>query len=659
MTKTPFRPRARLLQLLGDQLIGSSKLAVFELVKNAYDADASKVSVTIKGIKSGDPYIVIRDNGVGMSADTIQNVWMVPGDDHREKQRKELRRTTKFKRLPLGEKGVGRFAVHKLGDEIKMITRASGHKEAIVSIDWPTQLENQFLDETDVKVSEREAKVFEGKKTGTAIRISKLREQNWTRGETRKLFRQIMSISSPFKKYDDNFVVTLKVPEFPEWVSEIPDAELISRTVTDPDNPKSRKKKLIADWVTIDGIGPVEGEFYVFDRDPEILSKYGDSRQLSNYLDQNGGIRVYRDGIRVYNYGELGDDWLGLDLRRVNSPVRKLSRNIVIGTIDLDLENSPVLKEKTNREGFVDNDAYDKLKSVILGALGQLEVERFKDKQRLKALTGKSTKAPKDLKTPISKLRRISKKHKISKETDPVINQIEKDYSNLRDNFLRAGLSQVGLALVFHEVERGLDVLYDSIEQKVTLSDLSKQASELRKILEISTQLLKKGEKDKHSLKLLVKRAKDLSRVRFRVHKIKLECPILNDDGADEEAVFAFGLVLGALTNILDNAVHWLKIGHATEKTSRRIYVDLIVDYPQGPAIIIADNGTGFLDNPEELIQPFFSRRPDGMGLGLHYSNMVMQINDGALVFVDDDDNDFFVPEEYNGAKVALVFKGT
>jgi len=697
---TPFRPRARLLQLLGDQLIGSDKLAIFELVKNAYDADASKVTVTLHDLKSENPYIVVKDDGTGMSRETILNVWMVPADDFREKQREELTRSEKFKRLPLGEKGVGRFAVHKLGDEIIMITRAEGYLECRTKISWPEQLENKFLDETNIITKERKAQWFKGKKTGTAIKISKLRQKTWARGDVRRLYRQLMSISSPFKKYDDGFEVVLNVPDYPEWVSEIPDAEdllrkapwhykfkfdgntfkfsykfkgvpgikvdkrnsnradiplQISKIISSPESAVGKQKKLLADEATLDGIGSVEGEFYVFDRDRIIMSKYGDTQQLTDYLDQNGGIRVYRDGIRVYNYGEEGDDWLGLDLRRVNSPVRKLSRNIVIGTIDLSLEESHFLKEKTNREGFVENDALKRLKSVILGALAQLEVERFKDKQNLRAVTGTSKNPPKDLKSPVAKIRKIAAKHKITSETEPILLKIEKDYDNLRDNFLRAGLSQVGLGLVFHEIERGMDVLYDAIKGGIDLSEISRQASELRKILEISTQLLKKGDKATHSLRKLIKRARDLSSVRFRVHKVELECPALEEGSIDEDSVFAFGLALGALTNLIDNAVHWLKIAHPEGAVTRKVYLDLIPDYPQGPAIIVADNGTGYLDNTEELIQPFFSRRPDGMGLGLHYANMVMQLNDGALIFPTKDE--FEIPTAYDGAVVALVFK--
>ena len=116
-------------------------------------------------------------------------------------------------------------------------------------------------------------------------------------------------------------------------------------------------RKIVADVTTTQGIGPVAGEFYVFDRDREVLRRLGDTRLMNDYLDRNGGVRVYRDGIRVYNYGERGDDWLGLDLRRVNRPTRRISRNIILGAVHLSLEASDGLRKKTNRAGFIENDA--------------------------------------------------------------------------------------------------------------------------------------------------------------------------------------------------------------------------------------------------------------------------------------------------------------
>jgi hypothetical protein len=98
-------------------------------------------------------------------------------------------------------------------------------------------------------------------------------------------------------------------------------------------------------------IGPVDLQLYVFDREPQVLALgVTDKKGLKDFLDTVGGIRVYREGIRVYNYGEPGDDWLGLDGRRVNIPTARISNNLVIGAVSLDLAQSKDLVEKTNRE---------------------------------------------------------------------------------------------------------------------------------------------------------------------------------------------------------------------------------------------------------------------------------------------------------------------
>jgi anti-sigma regulatory factor (Ser/Thr protein kinase) len=313
-----FRPRSRLLQLLGDQLIGSAKLAVFELVKNAYDADASHVRVILRRLRSPSPEITVIDDGEGMSLATIRDVWLVPGDDHREKERAAQKRSPKFGRLPLGEKGVGRFAVHKLGDQITLVTRAAGEMECVVKINWPELLQHEFLDRAFVTVREREPKIFADDKTGTVINISSLRETSWTRRDVRDLYRQLTSIASPFGKYSSDFNVRVEVPDEPTYLNDLPDtSELVRsapwhftfsfdgttfqytyefrgvpgisarpRIVERPEFPlqvlprlepddldpsggakRKRPKKITADSAMLRGVGPIKGEFYVFDRD--------------------------------------------------------------------------------------------------------------------------------------------------------------------------------------------------------------------------------------------------------------------------------------------------------------------------------------------------------------------------------------------------------
>lgn len=706
----PFRPRARLLQLLGDQLIGTPRLAVFELVKNAYDADAETVTVTLKGLKTDNPTIVVEDDGDGMALSTIKDIWLVPAHDHRELQRKALKRT-RLKRLPLGEKGLGRFAVHKLGDRIELVTRANGQPECVVDIDWSVLIEKQFLSDAEVVVKTRKPEVFKSPQTGTRLTISKLRGAAWTRGEVRRLQRQITAIASPFTNRSDRFETELKVPDHPDWVSGVPDVDVLLKRApwcfrfsledgvleweyefrgvtgiklerrkkqekdgilliaqerdidflgTDQGSKSSMPKRITADSTITDGIGTVKGQFYIFDRDREILIKLGHSQLVQNFLDENGGVRVYRDGIRVYNYGEPGDDWLGLDLRRVNTPTRNISRNIVVGAIDLSLEQSHQLTEKTNREGFVENDAYRRLRKTVLGALAILEIERKIDKDNIRTITGKGNDPEvANITQPLQALREAASKHHLSKVLDPLINKAEKNYNEMRDTMLRAGLSGMGLAIVFHEIEQGVRVLHDAIEAGRSRESVQVQARELVHILDGFSELLRKGEQRPNSMKQLIRRARDINFVRFRNHAVRLDCPALEEGVPDIERKFAFGLLLGALNNLLDNAFYWLQVRWPEDRrdsnsSRRELYINIERDFAGGPAIIVADNGPGFQDDPERLTRPFFSRRPDGMGVGLYYTNMVMELNGGRLAFPDADEAN--VPDGFDGAVLALVF---
>lgn len=709
-TNEAFRPRARLLQILGDQLIGSPRLAVFELVKNAYDADASEVTVRILGIGTDAPSIEVRDDGSGMSFDTIRDIWLVPADDHRELQRAENRRSPRFHRLPLGEKGVGRFAVHKLGEWVELVTRAEGERECVVKIDWNELMRARLLEDGRVNVREREPKVLTNGATGTRIRIKDLREPDWKRGDLRELWRQLTSINSPFPDRSGDFVINLEAPGREAWLEDLPNADLLMEQAPwrftfrfdgtairwhyqfrgvpgvkvaprelkgigalqvtlpavdddlDPAGPsrKPQPRKVVADVKTLDGIGPVAGVFHIWDRDRTTMAYYANSQLISRFLDQNGGVRVYRDDIRVYNYGEQEDDWLALDIRRVNSPTRNISRNIVIGAIDLSLEASTRLREKTNREGFVLNKAYERLRQIVLGALAEAEGERQKDKAAIRKALGAAPSGPQGITKPIEQLRRQARRHGVGKQLEPSIRRIERDYDELRDSFLRAGLSNVGLAVVFHEVERGLAVLHRTISSGGSIDQMRAQSGQLQSVLEQSTRLLRKNDRDVHLLRDLVVAARDLLLPRFGFHRVRLVCPVLHEEANGVKAVFAFNLALGALTNLIDNAIHWLKVAHpdagAGEDNERRsIYLDVVADWSGRPAIIVADNGTGFRDAAEEMVQPFFSRRPDGMGLGLYYANIVMQLNEGRLDLMPAGDTDS--PECFDGAAAALIFK--
>ena len=699
---TNFRPRARLLQLLGDQLIRSPRLAVFELVKNAYDADATRAQVVIDGFRTNDPFITVTDNGMGMSLSVVRDIWFVPGHDHKERM-KDRGELTKLGRTPIGEKGIGRFAAHKLGNRISLVTRSHNNLEVVVEIDWARLIENKFLSDAEAVIQSRAPKFFTGEKTGTRIQISELRDKRWSRGDLRRLYRNLLSICSPFDAIGE-FEVDFDVPGRNYELSDIPDTvEILDRApwffqfqfdgelfkwhykfqpparlhgriesrekrskadetlLIEYNDGSGETRKIVADKQFLLGIGPVSGKFYAYDRGREIFGQQSEKQLISNYLNENGGVRVYRDGMRVYNYGEEDDDWLNLDFRRVLTPTLRISRNNILGAVSLDLQKSVQLVEKTNREGFVEDSAFRRLVALVSGAFNILETERAIDKEAIRKNFRKPAQIEFDrIRDPIAEIRKIARREKVYSLLEPSINKLEKNYDQLRETMLQAGLSGLGLATVFHEVQHGVTSLLRRAKSGVSIDEIIGQAQELEQLLGGISGLLRKSEKRSLPITELISKVRQTSIIRFKTHRVRLVSPLVHGEQPDFTVKVNSRLFVGALTNLLDNSFYWLRARWPSKPNTqfdspRKIYLGRSDDFELGTALVIADTGPGFQDDPETLKEPFFTRRPDGMGLGLYYANLVMDLSGGELVFPERGDVE--VPNDFDGAIVALVFR--
>ena len=138
-----FRPYARLLTMLGEQLIKNERIALVELIKNAYDADADRVEVRFENFNKSmtcneHSRIVVRDDGVGMTDETVRTQWMNPAAPRKYLDKMHGRRRTPGKnRIIHGEKGIGRFAILKLGRVITVTTRPRNARfEKVLSFDF-------------------------------------------------------------------------------------------------------------------------------------------------------------------------------------------------------------------------------------------------------------------------------------------------------------------------------------------------------------------------------------------------------------------------------------------------------------------------------------------------------------------------------------------
>ncbi|MFP6849435.1 MAG: sensor histidine kinase [Pseudomonas sp.] len=721
-TTASFRPKARLMELLGEQLIKNHTLALFELVKNSYDADASEVNLNLVNIDKENGEIIVRDDGYGMSYETVTEVWMEPAHGHKLEKRIKGVRTDKG-RLQVGEKGVGRFAVHRLGTKILMVTRAKNKPEVVVDIDWENFSKSEYLDEAEIDIYERPPELFTGNGTGTYIKISNLK-QTWKRGDIRKLYRSVKSmtpapleIKEEHSKKEDGFEVNFKLIPEKDWLSDLFDPVLAesqslfsfdfelsnsgltytykytpyasiesdykgiveSRNIKidlaafeffrfrfpeDGENWRERKKRNYRPDLYITsapekpglGIGNLKGRIIGFDFDKEILRYIKDEAGgLEEYVKQQGGIKVYRDGLRVYNYGEPGDDWLGLDHRRIQGPTRKFGSKQIIGEIHLELDGSPGLQEKTNREGFVENDAYNELVYAMLCIVSQFEAERNKDKRKLKDALNTSPGTPHGKKKDgiediLNELEQSVIQNKdLDQQIGHLVRGVGKSYRETRDIMLSAAGAGLGLVTVFHELERGVKGLNACIAEGAPLDQLKQMSNELVSILQGAMYMVSNKRMEEMNASDLVKYALLTQQRRFRRHNITFLDGFKNAPHLDFKVKGMRRMLTSALVNIIDNAIYWLD----EIETERYIWISPSQEL-EGSAIIIADNGPGFIDEPIELVQPFHTRKPAGMGIGLYYSDMVMKSHTGRLSFPDTDAVDR--PKLLTGACIGLVF---
>ena len=692
MNKPPaFRTRARLLNQLGEQLIKNESIALLELIKNAYDADASECIVKMRNPEtSANGEITILDDGSGMDYDVLSTVWLEVGTSYKDDLKNSGHdRSPKFGRISLGEKGIGRLGVHRLGREIEIVSRKSGEKECRLHINWDNISKTRYIEDLPVTIEEREPLVFK-KGHGTLITISRLRT-SWTRRMARDCARSITSLNSPFEE-PGSFRTTISI-ENSDWLegilefSEIEQYKLFSFDITMEGNqithfhykfsPWPTMKKLTARNVSLKDIqslsrivnqngveinlskyeiGPVKFKGIIFDRDTRTLDLgVSDKQGLKEYLNENGGIRVFRDNMRVLDYGEPLNDWLDLDARRVNVPARRFSNNIVIAAVYLDRNESKDLTEKANREGFVDNEAFQAMKDSLTFAIERIESLRKTDKDLLRKHYGPK-KIDEPVITSISDVKDIVDRNISSdsarRDIHRYLDRINNDYENITNSLIKSAGAGLNLIIVIHQMQKIIREIIAALKKRIPLEKIEEQVKSLSSLVEGYSVLVKKSDIKARNIKNLIEQAVFNVSFRFEAHGIEV-VPEFRNRIKHLFAICSESHVMNALMNLFDNSIWWLDYARTKNPS---IYIDIRDDIDGFVSIVVADNGPGFTMPTEEIVKPFVSDKPGGMGIGLHLTQQIMESLKGKLVFPDADD--FDIPKEFaRGAKIALAFR--
>ena len=422
-----IRPAGRLLLSIGRDLIRNVHSALLELVKNAYDADASCVKIGISADKDKKSVrIVVSDDGHGMTLDTVVNKWMVPATDD-----KKDRKVSPKGRVMQGRKGVGRFATAVLGDTLFLETIHDG-LQASVYLEWERFENAEFLDDVDVLVETKSTQAPNGTKLSIEGAAPFL--EQWDDKQFSNLRYELKKMISPIpvnamKEGDKNndissgFHIELSVHGFDnisdseEEIAPFPLYDLYDYKISGSIKAtgegileySTQKAKNVQcetiHWnekakVTPTGCGDLYFDIRVYDREPsaiEALIGRGLKDEAGNYLGKNAakklldsanGVAVYRNGFRISPLGDPDYDWLKLNGQRIQNPTLRIGSNQVIGCVQIQSEEFSHLEEKSARDGLKENEAYLRLVEITRSVIKELEERRYK--YRVQAELGRS-----------------------------------------------------------------------------------------------------------------------------------------------------------------------------------------------------------------------------------------------------------------------------
>ncbi|XVN18674.1 sensor histidine kinase [Pseudomonas corrugata] len=398
---------------LGLELVSKQETAIAELIKNAYDADATDVTVTFIASDTPGGILEVVDTGSGMSREQLlQGFMRISTVDKVSEPRSPL-----YDRQRAGRKGIGRFAAQRLGRRLSIATQQKGvDYSLLLVIDWDT-----FLTGIDLHMVANQVRVEPPLDfSGTKLTIHSLRD-SWSEAQIRRAYRFVSDLLQPFPLkakspkvlsgtvdpgFDVNFyrddgarnvliasqeqnIVSNAVGHITAWVEPggkayvslssdkfSVDYDRVELTIDQKSRARGTEKVL--DYKLLDGVY-LSAHYFIQDELPG-----GTRGMVRDVLNRTGGVRVYRNGFRVLPYGETFDDWLTLQrssaLRELLPPHHNTN---FLGFVELEDVLGERFQETASREGLIENDAFHQLQDFVYRALvaGVVEIARARKRK--------------------------------------------------------------------------------------------------------------------------------------------------------------------------------------------------------------------------------------------------------------------------------------
>jgi hypothetical protein len=391
-----FSVDAGIIDRLGSELVARQETAVSELVKNAYDADATEVNLKFENSDNIGGILYIEDNGTGMNREQLINGFMrISSTDKLHNPLSE-----KYNRKRAGQKGIGRFAVQRLGVKLTITTQTKNNDSALVlAIDWDNYSNDLDLNSITNKIFSKE----KSKEKGTILKIEGLKDK-WSEASIKRVYKYILDILQPFPLSDivEEELIEEETnldPGFKVKFSKIINGRQIN-IADEKTMVYNYAVAIINGLVDENGFGiysvesdklglnevndlssdpdinnipykelrSVKFRAYYFIYQSDLIPKMQESN-IRKLARKQGGIRLYRNGFRVLPYGEVNNDWVGLDESTKRRSILPVHSNLnFFGFVELiDKENK--FNETSSREGLIENESLIELKNFVYRSL--------------------------------------------------------------------------------------------------------------------------------------------------------------------------------------------------------------------------------------------------------------------------------------------------